>query len=85
MPNTCKQIEDIEFWSIDRVVEGQGISKSTRYTLVRKNLAPQPVNTTAKRKAWIKNEIMAYRQSLIDARDNAAESCGYQANSTINQ
>lgn len=85
MPKLSEENFDIELWSIDRVVQSQGISKSSWYTLVRNNLAPQPVNTTGKRKAWVKSEIMAYRQSLIDDRDSSLASSGYRGNSTINQ
>jgi predicted DNA-binding transcriptional regulator AlpA len=89
-PKECKVSKpsqenmDIEFWSIDKVVQGQGISKSTWYTLVRNHEAPQPVKTTGKRKAWVKREVMEYRQKLIDERDVSLNVAGYRPNSTIN-
>lgn len=77
--------KDITFWTIDDILQGQGISRSLWYDQVRMGIAPKPVKTGQRRVAWLKDEVLEYRKKIVEVRDQLLAEQGYQANSTINQ
>lgn len=54
-------------WSLAETLQGSCIGKTTWYELIRKGLAPKPIKVTPKRSAWVKAEVLAFRESLIAA------------------
>lgn len=60
--------DSFTFLSLNEVLAGSGVGKTSWYALVRKGEAPAPVKVTGKRVAWIKSEVLEYRARLIAAR-----------------
>lgn len=69
MSSTSTEVPDnLVLWNLPQTLLGAGIKRSVWYQLVREGVAPRPVKVTAKRVAWVKAEVLAFRQSLIDKR-----------------
>lgn len=58
----------VEFWSLTRVVEVTGISKSEVYRRVKLGQFPRShkYRDGERRRFWISTEIMAWQQEQID-------------------
>jgi predicted DNA-binding transcriptional regulator AlpA len=76
---------ELTFWTIKDVLKGQGISRSLWYDQVRMGVAPMPVKTGGRRVAWLKSEVLAYRQKLVEDRDQLLARSGYKADSLISK
>lgn len=68
--------DNITFWTIKDVLKGQGISRSLWYDQVRMGVAPKPVKTGERRIAWLKSEVLAHRQKLVEDRDKSSSGRG---------
>ena len=44
-----------------------------------------PVKTGERRVAWLKTEVLAYRQKLVEDRDQLLARSGYKADSSISK
>ena len=76
---------ELTFCTIKDVLKGQGISRSLWYDQVRMGVAPMPVKTGERRVAWLKTEVLAYRQKLVEDRDQLLARSGYKADSSISK
>ncbi len=63
--------DDLVLWNLHQALAGAGVKKSAWYQMVKEGTAPSPVKVTAKRVAWVKAEVLAFRQRLIDQRYQA--------------
>lgn len=56
----------------DLKAEGVRLSAATIWRKVRDGSFPRPVQVSAGRVAWVKSEIEAWKQGLVEARDAKA-------------
>lgn len=76
--NTCScgrpyltSTEEVEFIDFDDVQQIIPMSKSRLYALMREAKFPRPVKLVGEhRAAWIKHEVVAYRDARIAERDS---------------
>lgn len=60
-------MDHVEFWSIKRVIEVVGLSKSEVYRQVREGLFPKANSYRSNnRRFWLSHEVKAWQQAQID-------------------
>jgi prophage regulatory protein len=72
--NMAKQISNtppVTLIRIREVVSMTGISKSQVYRLANMGAFPKPTRLTAQSVAWVKQEVQAWIDDKVQARDSA--------------
>ena len=66
-------MQHVEFWSLRRVVEVTGCSKSEVYRLMRIDLFPKSnaYRATPKKRFWLSHEIKEWQQAQLDKQVDA--------------
>ena len=61
-------MQHVEFWSLVRVAEVVGLSKSTIYGLMKTGQFPQSncYRFSDKRRFWLSHEVKAWQQAQLD-------------------
>ncbi|MFO7003096.1 AlpA family transcriptional regulator [Pseudomonas aeruginosa] len=63
--------EKLRIIRLKEVISSTGLARSTIYKLIGSGMFPQSVPLTGRSVGWIENEVTAWIQSRIEARNTA--------------
>lgn len=61
-------VQKYGFLKLEEVLEIVGVSTATWYRMIKKNLAPKPVQISSGRSGWARSEIAAFCEQRMAAR-----------------
>lgn len=59
---------------LKQVMECTGLARSTVYKFIAEGDFPKPVKLGVRVAAWVEAEVLAWMESKVNSRDNAARS-----------